>query len=391
MAAVGAGLRAYTRFARVEFANGETMPAERYLREVEGVVLDVMLDRIFGLRGAAVGSVDALTRFYVLWRFTYRESPIEAGEAYVFCQPQGVEIDGVGGICGPPPALVEKVRGTGGGKFRVRTFEERGGDDALGLGGAGRPAPLVDVVHRLLWLLDRQPAALRRFLDAARPNPEQLRLVTQALCAPVLGGPRTQDAAPTAELRAFGRLNAALSGVLPAGGAPVGPVARVARPRRRADPGRRRAPRLLQGSGPARGLPGLPGARLRRRQRAHAADRRPARPRDDGRSGPAGRFPPRHDDAPLFLRRTAPRRRRRRPASARHRRSGPAGRRHRTRSGRHDRAGVPQGAPGTMPVPPLRRRALLLQERTPTSPCSSSRRPTPSPATTPACAPASAS
>ncbi len=30
MAAVGAGLRAYTRFAKVEYANGEPMPAERY-------------------------------------------------------------------------------------------------------------------------------------------------------------------------------------------------------------------------------------------------------------------------------------------------------------------------------------------------------------------------
>ena len=57
-------------------------------------------------------------------------------------------------------------------------------------------------------LLDHQPAALRRFLDAARPNAEQLRLVTRALCAPVLGGPRAQDAAPTAELRALDRLNA---------------------------------------------------------------------------------------------------------------------------------------------------------------------------------------
>ena len=36
MAAVGAGLRAYTRFARVEYANGDPVPAERYLREVEG-------------------------------------------------------------------------------------------------------------------------------------------------------------------------------------------------------------------------------------------------------------------------------------------------------------------------------------------------------------------
>ena len=214
MAAVGAGLRAYTRFARVEYANGEPAPAARYLREVEGVVLDVMLDEIFGLCGAAVGSVDALTRFYILWRFTYRESPIEAGDAYVFCYPQGIEIDGAGGVCGPAPALVEKVRGAGGGKFRVRTFEERGGDDALGVAEDGKAAPLIDVVHRLLWLLERQPAALPAFLRKTGPNTEQLRLVTQALCAPVLGGPRAPDAAPTAELRALARLNANWRGVV---------------------------------------------------------------------------------------------------------------------------------------------------------------------------------
>ena len=217
MAAVGAGLRAYTRFARVEYANGELAPAARYLREVEGVVLDVMLDEIFGLRGAAVGSVDALTRFYILWRFTYRESPIEAGDAYVFCYPQGIEIDGAGGVCGPAPALVEKVRGAGGGKFRVRTFEERGGNDALGVAGDGKAAPLIDVVHRLLWLLDHQPAALPAFLRKTGPNTEQLRLVTQALCAPVLGGPRAPDAAPTAELGALARLNANWRGVVEGG------------------------------------------------------------------------------------------------------------------------------------------------------------------------------
>ena len=214
MAAVGAGLRAYTRFARVEYANGEVMPAERYLREVEGVVLDVMLDEIFGLRGAAVASVDPLTRFYILWRFTYRESPIEAGDAYVFCYPQGIEMDGPDGIAGPPPSLAEKVRGAGAAKFRVRTFEERGGDDEMGIGEDGRPAPLVDVVHRLLWLLDHRPAQVREFLEAARPSSEQLRLITQALCAPVLGRPEAQDATPTAELRALARLNANWRGIV---------------------------------------------------------------------------------------------------------------------------------------------------------------------------------
>ena len=204
MAAVGAGLRAYTRFARVEYANGDPVPAEHYLREVEGAVLNVMLDEIFGLRGTAVGAVDALTRFYILWRFTYRESNIEAGDAYVFCYPQNVEMDGPDGLSGPVPKLVEKT----GSKFRVRHYQERGGNETLGIGEAGASAPLIDVLHRLLWLLDNRPDNLQKFLDAARPNQEQLRLVTQALCAPVLGRSDALDSTPTAELSALSRLNA---------------------------------------------------------------------------------------------------------------------------------------------------------------------------------------
>ena len=204
MAAVGAGLRAYTQFARVDYANGEPVSAEQYLRDVEGVVLDVMLDEIFGLRGAAVAAVDSTTRFYILWRFTYRESAIEAGDAYVFCYPQGIEIDGPVGLTGKAPKLVEKA----GSKFRVRNYTERGDDETLGLAANGKAAPLVDVLHRLLHLLDERPGAVQQYLEAARPNGEQLRLVTQALSAPVLGRPEAQDTSPTAELGALTRLNA---------------------------------------------------------------------------------------------------------------------------------------------------------------------------------------
>ena len=204
MAAVGAGLRAYTRFSKVEHANGEPMPAERYLREVEGVVLDVMLDEIFGLRGSAVGSVDSLTRFYVLWRFTYRESSIEAGDAYVFCYPQGIEIDGPSGLSGPAPRMVEKT----GSKFRVRNYEERGDDKKLGTGTDGQPAPLIDVLHRLLWLIDNRPTEVSMFLKTERPERGALRLVTQALRAPVLGRPDTEDETPTMELSALSKLTA---------------------------------------------------------------------------------------------------------------------------------------------------------------------------------------
>ena len=204
MAAVGAGLRAYTQFALVEYANGDPVSAEQYLREVEGVVLDVMLDEIFGLHVSAVASVDSISRFYILWRFTYRESSIEAGEAYVFCYPQGIEIDGTDGLNGSAPKLMEKT----GSKFRVRNFTERGGHEDLGFAENGKVASLVDVLHRLLYLLEEQPVRVQDYLKSVRPNIEQLRLVTQALCAPVFDGSQAAEKSATPELRALQRLNA---------------------------------------------------------------------------------------------------------------------------------------------------------------------------------------
>ena len=66
MASVGAGLRAYTRYRHVEYANGDGMTPEVFLREVEGAVLETMLKEIFDLPSAGVAAVDPVTRFYVL-------------------------------------------------------------------------------------------------------------------------------------------------------------------------------------------------------------------------------------------------------------------------------------------------------------------------------------
>lgn len=211
MAAVGAGLRPYTQFAKVEFANGEEVPAERYLEEVEGVVLDTMLEEVFGMTKAGVSSVDALTRFYILWRFTYRESAIDAGDAIVFCYPQGIELDGPQGISGPSPALVAKESKA----YRVRTFVERGGDKELGLPtDEGQPASLIDILHRALWVMEKRPVEMAEFLSEAQPNHEQLRLVAQALAGPALKGGDMDDVSPTTELSALSKLLANWSQVM---------------------------------------------------------------------------------------------------------------------------------------------------------------------------------
>ena len=123
----------------------------------------------------------------------------------MFCYPQNVEIDGPDGLSGPAPKLVEKT----GSKFRVRHYQERGGSETLGIGEAGAPGTRSSTSFiGCCGFSTNRPDSLQKFLDTARPNQEQLRLVTQALCAPVLGRSDALDSTPTAELSALSRLNA---------------------------------------------------------------------------------------------------------------------------------------------------------------------------------------
>jgi putative DNA methylase len=202
IAAVGAGLRAFTRFARVEYANGEGVPAEKFLAEVEGVVLETLMEKIFGGTGfpagdsqpgkaVPLGTVDGPSRFYVLWRYTYKAAEMDAGEAIVFTYGQNVELDGPNGLSAGNRPLLEKKKG----KYRLRDFTERGDDKKLGLPNtdSGHPAPLVDALHRILWLIENEPRSLNKFLDEARPDRERLRLIAHTLAGPALSGAKNGD------------------------------------------------------------------------------------------------------------------------------------------------------------------------------------------------------
>ena len=194
IAAVGAGLRAFTRFSRVEYANGEEVPAEKFLAEVEGVVLETLLEKIFGMAGSGVAAVDGPSRFYVLWRYAYKAAEMDAGEVIVFTYGQNVELDGQKGLSTGRHALVQKKKG----KYRLRDFTERGEDEKLGLSeDGGAPVPLIDALHRILWLVENQPRNLNRFLDEARPDRARLRLIAQALAGTALAGKKDDGAEHT--------------------------------------------------------------------------------------------------------------------------------------------------------------------------------------------------
>lgn len=208
IACVGAGLRAFTRFGRVEYANGDEVPAERFLTEVETVVLETVLARLskeVGGKGTSLAGLDAATRFYILWRYTYSTAELDAGEAIIFANGTHVELDGQHSLTSGTHALVSKRKG----KYALSDFAERGKDEHLGLpSDAGQPASLVDVLHRTLWLMEKRPTELPTFLRDSQVNREQLRLVAQALAGPALKGGELGDVSPTAELSALGKLTA---------------------------------------------------------------------------------------------------------------------------------------------------------------------------------------
>ena len=208
IACVGAGLRAFTRVARVEYASGEEVPAERFLMEVESVVLEAILARLSKEVGgnadrASLSGLDAATRFYVLWRYTYGWGDLDAGEAIIFANGTHVELDGSEGLSTGSNAVLNKTKG----KYQLRDFADRGEENDLGMPDAsGNASSVIDALHRLLWLQKRRAPLIPEFLSGARHNLEQLRLVAQSLAGPALKGGELKNVSPTEEQLELGKL-----------------------------------------------------------------------------------------------------------------------------------------------------------------------------------------
>ncbi|MEN3047102.1 MAG: DUF1156 domain-containing protein, partial [Candidatus Hydrothermales bacterium] len=143
-------------------------------------VLETILEKLFGISRKGVAEVDPATRFYVLWRYTYGKMEVDAGEAIVFAYPQGVELDGPLGLSSGKNPLLEKKKN----KYRLRDYSERGKDEKLGLDGKST----IDVLHRLLWLLENEAYKIPEYLTQAMPNYELLKLTAQALAGTSLEG-----------------------------------------------------------------------------------------------------------------------------------------------------------------------------------------------------------
>jgi putative DNA methylase len=68
--------------------------------------------------------IDPATRFYVLWRYAYKFTELDAGEAIIFANGTHVELDGLHGLSVGQCPLVAKKKS----KYRLLDYLERGED-----------------------------------------------------------------------------------------------------------------------------------------------------------------------------------------------------------------------------------------------------------------------
>jgi putative DNA methylase len=176
-AAIGPALEAYSAHPFVKKTAGGIMTVPEFLKEVRRLVLQFSLGELPGFRdlqrdtkGRGDGlELDAVTQYYLLHRAYFRLDPVPAGPCILYanaCGKNETELKVAWNIIeqgGKSPrgrprkenaddAEEEESRGN---QYRLLDWSERVRREGLGESRLNEPAPLIDRLHRLMFLLDQ--------------------------------------------------------------------------------------------------------------------------------------------------------------------------------------------------------------------------------------------
>ena len=194
MSAIGPAVEAFGRYARVEKLSGEAVGVAELLEYVRKVVSEFALQRILtpfppspyqGEDWVGVGGVDALTRFYLLWRWTYNAARVPYDEARKLATGVGVELTEHWG----PGGLVQKQKEY----VLVRAPLERAQDAHFVKQTEFRT--MVDALQRAVHLWESgQSARLQEHLTLTYGGNEAFWQVAQAIAEVLPDGDREKQA-----------------------------------------------------------------------------------------------------------------------------------------------------------------------------------------------------
>jgi adenine-specific DNA methylase len=174
-AATGPALEAYSRHPIVKKANepGKFMEVSEFLRHVRRMVVDFVVGRVLSHNGAAEGAsgLDDVTTYYILHRHDFGMDDAPAGACILYAISCGLsdraladqydilirtggqaerEEDEEEEFTSEDTESEEPEEGTGS-KVRLRPWNQRR-RPTMGEDSGGRPAPLIDQIHRLMHL-----------------------------------------------------------------------------------------------------------------------------------------------------------------------------------------------------------------------------------------------
>jgi len=143
VSAIGPAVEVFGQYARVEKLSGEEVSVKELLEYVRKVVSEFALERV--LKRADFEGVDALTRFYLLWRWTFGNAKVHFDDAIKLSRSLGVELTDLWDKGG----LVKKEK-----EFvKVLNPKERAQDQAFLK--KTKFTSMIDVLHYVLILWER--------------------------------------------------------------------------------------------------------------------------------------------------------------------------------------------------------------------------------------------
>jgi adenine-specific DNA methylase len=143
VSAIGPAVEVFGQYSRVEKLSGEEVSVKELLEYVRKVVSEFALERV--LKRADLGGVDAQTRFYILWRWTFGNAKVHFDDAIKLSRSLGVELTDLWDKGG----LVKKEK-----EFvKVLNPKERAQDQAFLK--KGKFMSMIDVLHYVLVLWEK--------------------------------------------------------------------------------------------------------------------------------------------------------------------------------------------------------------------------------------------
>ncbi len=143
VSAIGPAVEVFGKYSKVERLSGEEVSVQELLEYVRKIVSEFALERV--LKRVDLGGVDADTRFYLLWRWTFGNAKVHFDDAIKLSRSMGVELTRLWDSGG----FVKKEKEF----IRVLGPKERAKDPAFLR--KTKFTSMIDVLHYVLILWER--------------------------------------------------------------------------------------------------------------------------------------------------------------------------------------------------------------------------------------------